>query len=579
MRVPSVILVLALSGGAAFAAGPGAGAAPGPRHHACPEGLPTGDIVPGVQAAPSCPSSAYTLDADLAYGTDPAQKLDLYRPRGASGRLPTVVWIHGGGWRSGDKTQLEQSRRLVCHGYALASVNYRLSGQALFPAQVDDVKAAIAFLRAHASAYGLDPRRFAAFGSSAGGHLAALAGTSGPILGSGGAHVRAVVDWYGPVDFARMDEQLLAQGCNPGTANHGQPGSAESQLLGCTVSDPACAASVRAADPAAYATISEPAFLLLHGDADCTVPRAQDALLQAALTEAGGCVLARTVRGAGHGGPAWSTPEVQDPVAGFLDAVLAAGPSLDDAEKAVNCPAFLVSGDPTSGNGADWTYDSVDDGVHYVMEGILFAPAGAGPFPAVVVSHGKMGTPRGYSAGVARTMVGWGLVVIGPMYTHAPDAEDAGHLPDGGDGASDANVLRAHKAKDLLGCLGTVDLSRLAAHGHSMGAFVTGQLIGTYPGEFRAASHSAGGVSQGPNATRPATAAAIATPYEIHHAITDEVVNFAFDVALEDILARHPVEHRLVSRPYAGLTHEGLSQDPDMLERVRRWYMRHGVLP
>lgn len=245
----------------------------------------------------------------------------------------------------------------------------------------------------------------------------------------------------------------------------------------------------------------------------------------------------------------------------------------------VECAAFSVAGDPHSANGANWTYDSIDDGVHYVLEGVLFAPAGSGPFPAVVVSHGKMGTPRGYSAAIARTMVGWGLVAIGPMYTHAPDADDAGNEPQGGDGASDANVLRAHKARDLLSCLGTVDLARLAAHGHSMGAFVTGQLLGTYPGDFRAASHSAGGVSPGPNATHPKTAAAIVTPYEIHHSITDEVVSFAFDVALEDILASHQAAHRLVMRPYAGMSHAQVAQDAGMLRRVREWYTRFGVLP
>lgn len=570
MRARLAFLFLVSWGATASAAPPSF-----PAGRGCPAGLPTGDILPGPQAAPACGSGAYTLDADLAYGDGPSQKLDLYRPRGATAPLPTVVWIHGGGWRSGDKTQTEQSRRLVCRGYAVASLNYRLSGEAPFPAQIDDVKAAIGFLRAHAAQYGLDTTRFAAFGSSAGGHLAALAGTSG-------APVRAVVDWYGPVDFARMDEQLLAQGCGPGAARHGQPDSPESLLLGCTVSDPACTGAVQAASPAAFAHAGHPAFLLLHGDADCTVPLAQDGLLRAALEGGGGCTIARTVRGAGHGGPPWSTPEVQDATAAFLDAVFApgvAGVHVDPTPATVDCGAFDTTGDPQGPNGADWTYTSVDDGVAYALEGVLFVPPGGGPFPAAVVSHGKMGTPRGYTAGVARTMVGWGLVVIGPMYTHAPDVDDAGHLPDGGDGASDANVLRAHKARDLLTCLGTVDMTRVAAHGHSMGAFVTGQLVGTYPTDFRAASHSAGGVSPGPNATRPATAAAIVTPYEIHHAVTDEVVNFVFDVDLHRILAGNGVTRRLVMRPYAGLSHEQLSQDPHMLARVRAWYEQHGVLP
>ena len=563
MRLPAALLALAASV-------PLAAAQPlGSPRDGCPVGLPTGDIVPGPLAAPPCPASAYTVVADLAYGSHPSQKLDLYRPQGAAGPLPTVIWIHGGGWRSGDKSQLEQSRRLLCRGYAVASINYRLSGEATFPAQIEDVQAAIAFLRSQAGAYGLDGGHFAAFGSSAGGHLAALAGAAGD------SPVQAVVDWYGPVDFARMDEQILAQGCNPGAAHHGDPGSAESQLLGCTVNDPACADDVARANPAGHAHAGHPAFLLLHGDADCTVPLAQDGLLRAALQRGGGCAIARTVRGAGHGGPPWSTPEVQEATATFLDAVL----RVPRTPASVQCSAFVLDGDPRAPTGTGWTYTSVDDGVPYVMEGVLFVPPGSGPFPAVLVSHGKMGTPRGYSAGVAHTMVGWGLAVIAPMYTHAPDADDAGHVPDGGDGASDANVLRAHKARDLLGCVKGVDMARIAAHGHSMGAFVTGQVLGTYPSDFQAATHSAGGVSQGPNATRPTAAAAIVAPYEIHHAVTDEVVSYTLDVDLNRILTTHGVDRRLVMRPYLGLSHEQLAQDPEMLARVRAWYEQHGVLP
>ena len=135
-----------------------------------------------------------------------------------------------------------------------------------------------------------------------------------------------------------------------------------------------------------------------------------------------------------------------------------------------NCNAFTVVGDPRTTNGANWTYRSTDAGLTYALEGVLFAPAGTGPFPAAVVSHGKGGTPRGYSARMARIMVGWGMVAIAPMYTHAPDAEDQGNLPDGPDGASAANVQRTRKARELLACVGGVDLTRVAAHGNSLRA-------------------------------------------------------------------------------------------------------------
>jgi dienelactone hydrolase len=241
-----------------------------------------------------------------------------------------------------------------------------------------------------------------------------------------------------------------------------------------------------------------------------------------------------------------------------------------------NCAAFLVSGDPRTTTGANWTYRSIDQGVTYALEGVLFVPpTGSGPFPAVVVSHGKGGTPRAYSANVGRTMVTWGMVVIATMYTHAPDAEDQGNLPDGADGASSANVLRANKARDLLTCVAGVAMNRVAAHGHSMGAFVTGQVLGVHPTVFRAASHTAGGVSSTGAATKPAAAQQIVTPYQLHHGDADTVVPLALDRALDSILTGNGVAHEL--HVYAGLGHD-IGSNPTMLARVRAWYQTHGVL-
>jgi dienelactone hydrolase len=257
----------------------------------------------------------------------------------------------------------------------------------------------------------------------------------------------------------------------------------------------------------------------------------------------------------------------------------AAASAQPGARPRVDCSRFVVSGNPQSAAGATWTYHSTDFGVAYALEGILFVPSVAGPFPGVVVSHGKNGTPYAYSAGVAPVMVGWGMVVIGTMYTHAPDAQDAGNLPDGPDGASDANVARAIKTRDLLACVGGVDLNYVAAHGHSMGAFVTGQLLGRHPGAFRAASHTAGGVSQGPNATTPAAAQAIRTPYQLHHSAADTTVPLILGQTLAQILAGNQVPHALFVAEYPGYTHAQIAHDPAMLERVRGWYQAYGVLP
>lgn len=246
---------------------------------------------------------------------------------------------------------------------------------------------------------------------------------------------------------------------------------------------------------------------------------------------------------------------------------------------AANCAALSVTGDPRGTNGARWTYASVDAGVAYALEGVVFLPAAPGAYPGVVVSHGKGGTPYGYSAAVARVMRGWGMAAIATMYGHAPDAEDAGNLPAADDGASAGNVLRAHKARDLLSCFRGFDRERVAAHGHSMGAFLTGQLLGAYPEDFLAAAQTAGGVSDGPNATHPDAAALIRTPFQVHHGDADVVVPIAFADRLVSILAANRVTHDYHVAEYTGYSHAQIAQDPGMLERVRLWYQEHGVLP
>lgn len=244
-----------------------------------------------------------------------------------------------------------------------------------------------------------------------------------------------------------------------------------------------------------------------------------------------------------------------------------------------DCTALRWTGDPRGTNGARWTYTSVDDGIAYALEGAVFVPAADGKYPGVVVSHGKNGSPYGYSSQAARVMRGWGMVAIATMYGHAPDAEDAGNLPLADDGASAGNVLRAHKTRDLLSCFRAFDQRTVAAHGHSMGAFVTGQLLGTHPQDFQAASQTAGGVADGPNATQAAAAAQIRAPYQVHHSDADTTVPIAFSERLVSILAANKVDHDFHFAEYTGYSHAQIALDAGMLERVRLWYREHGVLP
>jgi acetyl esterase/lipase len=335
VRVPAAAVSLAallLTGCGGEAGVPGVeivASSPPASLPACPDGIDSGDILPSVEAA-SCDATTFETHTDIAYAPHARGLLDLLVPRNASSPLPVVVWIHGGGWQSGDKANRAQASRLVCRGYAVAAVNYRLSDTGNFPAQIHDVKAAIRFLRARAEAYGLDGSRIAAFGSSAGGHLAALAGTSAGAgaledltLGNAtvSSRVQATIGWYAPTRFDAMDSQLLEQGCPAGSAHHADPDSAESRLLGCEVGTADCLADVRRADPSDYVDAADPPLLLMHGTADCVVPLAQSTVLAQAMEATGACVVLRTVQDAGHGGPDWLSVETQSAAADFLDRV------------------------------------------------------------------------------------------------------------------------------------------------------------------------------------------------------------------------------------------------------------------
>jgi dienelactone hydrolase len=195
----------------------------------------------------------------------------------------------------------------------------------------------------------------------------------------------------------------------------------------------------------------------------------------------------------------------------------------------------------------------------------------------VIISHGAGGNAVN-TRGIAVEMVQWGLVCIATNYTHA------GGVPLGAPGganelgASQSNVLRAHAVYEILRGLGYVDIRRVAAHGHSAGAFVTTALLATYPNDFRAASHTAGGVQPegsvgfGPSESQ---VRAIRTPYQIHHGEIDSVIPAASDQRLSGILQSVGVPYELYI--YPGFEHNDVSRDPTMFARVRAWYASHGV--
>ena len=259
-----------------------------------------------------------TVEKDLVYATvaERELKLDLYLPA-ATSKPPLVVWIHGGAWRRGSKDN-PPVLYLVDAGFALASVDYRLSPEAKFPALVHDCKAAIRWLRAKAKKYGYDASRVGIAGSSAGGHLVALIGTTNghqKLEGEVGEHrdassdVHAVVNLYGPTNFLTILKQSTPHGLSVRVP-------ALKLLLGDLPENKADLAKL--ASPVFHVDDAAPPLLMLHGDQDPQVPINQSHELHAAYKEVGRPVHFHVVHGGHHGGPLFHDEARRELVVGFL---------------------------------------------------------------------------------------------------------------------------------------------------------------------------------------------------------------------------------------------------------------------
>jgi len=249
-------------------------------------------------------------------GHDPFQTLDLYVPKHPIRTpIPVIVWVHGGAWVAGDKNH-PPAAAIADRGFACVSINYRLSNQAPHPAQINDCKAAIRYVRAHAVEFQIDPTRIGVWGHSAGGHLSALLATSGDvkelegeILGNKeqSSRVQAAAEWAGPTDLATCGQQA-PKNCK---IDFSSPSNPVAVLMGPNQSPVA----YLAASPVQYVSKDDPPLLIVHAEDDDIVPVGQAKELDALYKRIG---LAQRCHIANHGGHALSNPEFADETLRFL---------------------------------------------------------------------------------------------------------------------------------------------------------------------------------------------------------------------------------------------------------------------
>jgi acetyl esterase/lipase len=258
------------------------------------------------------------LHGNIRYNNDTLQKhlLDIYLPANAKGKLPLVIFIHGGGWLSNDKYadmgyMKKTVAEIISSGFALASIDYRFSTQAVFPALIQDCNRAVSFLYDNADKYGFDKNRFAVMGFSAGGHLASLLGLSKNnnvetffMPGSSRSfNIKAVVDFYGPAELILF----------PGADNEKSP---EGLLIGAApLARPDLA---KAASPVTYVDKNDPPFLIIHGEKDELVSTKQSQLLSAWLNVVGVQNELIIVKDAPHFGVMFDTDDIRNKVMTFL---------------------------------------------------------------------------------------------------------------------------------------------------------------------------------------------------------------------------------------------------------------------
>ncbi len=281
---------------------------------------------PAPKPALVIPSDVEVIhDVEYGKGGKIPLTLDIVRPKvQPKAPMPVVIFVHGGGFMSGNKgSGIRRLIGLAQHGYFCVTIDYRLSGVATFPAQIEDCKCAVRWVRAHAKKYNADPKRIGAWGGSAGGTLVGLLGVTGGMKefeGQGGwpkesSRVQAVCDWFGRMDIWKTAQEEKARGVTKETWVKGDIPERLSALVGGVIwENPALC---KRASAITYVKKGDPPFLIMHGDKDGTVPVDQSIEFHAALKKAGVDSTLQIVKGVGHGFP--GRPDLDKPVIEFFD--------------------------------------------------------------------------------------------------------------------------------------------------------------------------------------------------------------------------------------------------------------------
>jgi acetyl esterase/lipase len=261
---------------------------------------------------------------DIAYSDNSARNvLDIYLPT-SSKPFPVLIWIHGGAFRMGDKANPPSLERLLSEGFAVVSINYRYSSEAKWPAQLEDLANAVRFIKTNAISYGFDPNRLAAWGASAGGHFASMMGIA--LAGQEESRIHAVINWYGPIHFSEMDNDIAKTGVERKTGPNSEADSPESQLIGATVKDNLELAY--RASPLFYLEQAKavPPFLIMHGAQDALISAIQSERLRDALKTKFGANAAEYyyLNKGGHGGGEFESAQTEAIIMAFLNQIFKA---------------------------------------------------------------------------------------------------------------------------------------------------------------------------------------------------------------------------------------------------------------